>query len=444
MPKLDNYNVGGGGVNLVKDPLQLADSELSQAQNAEWIPDSTKGGEGALSKRGGLAVLTSGLAGTLLGIIGLPLNTTYTRTLYFGLGAKDTDTWLTTTDGTTFTTVTAPRIAAKWYQKFQSALTGQSSLNFCNRRAVSFKTLGMYGGDNFTIDSTNPVVEMWNGTDNVELFRIPIGPESDGTNPIAITDMLQANNKVYLAIAERASGGSFHGGRILSYDPITGQVKQVANAIGLGSGEVSGGNPTCLAWYQGQLWVGQHATNSGAADVGKVIRCYPDIDTAWTVDVSNLDGKPNSLCVFKGNLYTATSTSDGTGTITKRAASSATWSNVDTFSQANYTHLIEYNSTLFACRYVDDATDKLDIMASTDGSTWASSRDVYTNDSSSSLRHCLGAIVFNGLLFYGFQTSASDDLGTSGFIMKYNGSAWTKISTDGNMNGPFFTLLQRT
>src|SRR3990167_10416482 len=81
--KLSLKDVGGGGVNLVKGPLQLADNELTQAQNAEFVLNEASGGIGVLSKRGGLAALNgSAMAGTVHGMIGLPLETTYTRTLY--------------------------------------------------------------------------------------------------------------------------------------------------------------------------------------------------------------------------------------------------------------------------------------------------------------------------------------------------------------------------
>ena len=71
--QVNNYNFGGDGVNIVKDPLQMADGEASQLQNAELVSDQARGGQGSLSKRGGLIALTSALAGSILGMIALPL-----------------------------------------------------------------------------------------------------------------------------------------------------------------------------------------------------------------------------------------------------------------------------------------------------------------------------------------------------------------------------------
>lgn len=72
---MNNYNLGGGGVNIVKNPTQLADNELTRAKNAEYHPDEGTGGEGAITKRGGLAKLfAEGLGGAILGMIGLALD----------------------------------------------------------------------------------------------------------------------------------------------------------------------------------------------------------------------------------------------------------------------------------------------------------------------------------------------------------------------------------
>ena len=102
MASITVYNLGGGGVNLVKGELHLADNELSNCQNAEIVSDQVAGGEGVLAKRGGLAAVnSSALAGSISGMIGTDLLTTYTRTMLISKGTEDSTTWVTTTDGTT-------------------------------------------------------------------------------------------------------------------------------------------------------------------------------------------------------------------------------------------------------------------------------------------------------------------------------------------------------
>lgn len=51
--KINVYQLGTGGVNLSKGPMQMGDNEVLSAQNAELVQDVEKGGEGSLSKRGG-------------------------------------------------------------------------------------------------------------------------------------------------------------------------------------------------------------------------------------------------------------------------------------------------------------------------------------------------------------------------------------------------------
>lgn len=55
--KLNLYQIGNGGINIVKVGLQPADDELLQSQNAELVIDSENGGISTISKRAGYANL---------------------------------------------------------------------------------------------------------------------------------------------------------------------------------------------------------------------------------------------------------------------------------------------------------------------------------------------------------------------------------------------------
>jgi hypothetical protein len=443
------YGMGSGGVNLVKDPLELDDVEATQLQNAELVPDESKGGEGSLSKRGGLSALTSALAGSILGMVALPLQSNYVRTLYIAMGsANAAKKWLKTTDGTTFTTASTPTLGAKQYDKYTAVLAGQSALTSSpHGHGVTYKNRALYIGDDYTPGDTTLTVPIitFDGTNYDTLFRIPMGSNTDGTGPYAVTDVLQANGKIYIAVAEKAASSSFHGGRVLAYDPINNTLSQVCNAIGSGTGEVSGSNvPVCLAWFNGQLFCGLHASNSGTADIGKVIRCYPSVDTTWTTDVSNLNGKPNAMIVFKGALYVCTDTSDSIATVSKRGTT-GTWSDVETVSgTSSYMQPQVYNDKLYVCQVVDDVSDTVKIRVTTDGASWSDSRDVYTNDLGSNRIKPTGSIVFNGLLFYAFPPNTGSDTGTDGFLLKFNGTTWTKLTSETNIGGQMFTLVTRS
>ncbi len=446
--QVNNHNFGGDGVNIVKDPLQMGDSEASQLQNAELVPDQTLGGQGSLSKRGGLIALTSALAGSILGMISLPLQTIYTRTLVLGQGTEDSDTFLQSTDGTNFTQLSTPLRPARTENKYKDPLSGQTVLNNCSRRGASYKQQVFYVGDDYTVGTTNPPIDSWDGTNAVEMFRIPIGQNSDGTPPIAVTDMLAANGKIYFCLVElEASASAFHAGRVMEFNPQTNTLRQVANAIGPQTGEVDDddGIPSCLAWYQGKLWMGLHASNSGVADVGAVYWCYPDVDTSWTVDVSNLNSKPNSLVEFKGNLIAACSYSDGNGDIIRRLSSTGAWTNVSSQATTDFMMLRvnTFNNKVYCVRFSDSGAGDTEIMESSDGATWASVRDVQTDDAGGVEVRPVGAIQYGDDLFYAFESVNYADDDNDGFILRLRSGTWSKVYT-GNVSGPMMVLLTRS
>ncbi len=77
-------DLGLNGVNVDKNPLELATGELIQAQNASTEPSS---GNASIRKRPGLvAFTTSTTAGTVLGGIGVPVQNRLTGIAYFFIG----------------------------------------------------------------------------------------------------------------------------------------------------------------------------------------------------------------------------------------------------------------------------------------------------------------------------------------------------------------------
>ena len=71
MANLDVKNLGLNGVNVDKNPFELAEGELTQAQNAF---SDTNAGKASLRKREGLvAFTTTSTAGIVFGGIGVPL-----------------------------------------------------------------------------------------------------------------------------------------------------------------------------------------------------------------------------------------------------------------------------------------------------------------------------------------------------------------------------------
>lgn len=87
MPPLKVYDMGTYGVNVDKNPVELDDNELQQAQNAIRTEGTGKG----IRKRPGLVEFnTEDAAGSVLGGITVPLVDMFTgdSILYMGRGGE--------------------------------------------------------------------------------------------------------------------------------------------------------------------------------------------------------------------------------------------------------------------------------------------------------------------------------------------------------------------
>lgn len=83
---IDVTELGKRGVNVDKNPLELGDNELTQAQNAINDPAA---GDSSIRKRPGLvAFTTTSTGGTILGGVGVPLQHLLSGThfIYIGRG----------------------------------------------------------------------------------------------------------------------------------------------------------------------------------------------------------------------------------------------------------------------------------------------------------------------------------------------------------------------
>ena len=433
-----NYAIGADGVNLVKDPLKLLDTEVTQAQNVEYVANELTGGILAPAKRGGLAVLNgSALAGTILGLLGLPLKTTYTKTLYAARQTEDANTFARSTNGTTWTDTSTP-LAPVADAKFSDNTNVQT-----HRRHVAFKNFIAYPGNGYTKNTDNPTICLWDGAEAYTVTTVPIGPSSNGNPPFVIVDMLTANGTTYLAISDPGGSAPNRPGRVLAINLATGQMRQVASAFGGGSGEVDAGAPACLCWYMDQLWVGLNGENT-TDDIGKIVRCHPDVDTSWTTEVANLRSHITSIAAFKGDLYATTRSSVTLGArIQKRAVATGVWSAVATSAagaggSGHYGHLIVYSGSLYCVEY-HATTPVIHIVSSADGTTWGTSRDVDSVDSGVAGNLPGGAALFGSDLYFGFRSLTA--AGVDGFIMRLSGGAWTKVLTD-NLGGPLVVLTE--
>lgn len=433
-----NYGFGKDGVNLVKNPLEMADGELSQAQNAEYVPDQVAGGESALSQRGGLVALNgSALAGSVLGMVGLNLKTTYTRTLYAGKGSEDATTFRKTTNGTSWSNSSTPLVPNR-NSKFTDA-NGERDA----RRIASFRNFIVYPYDTYTKGTDNPILAIFDGTDALQLGAIPVGPSATTSTPaFAIVDMVTANGIVYFAVHDPGGSAPDLTGRVMSLNLETGVIKQIATPFGPGTGEITGGYPTCLCFYQDQLWVGLQGNTTTDA-IGKIVRCYPTIDATWTSDIATLSGFPCSLAVYKGDLYAGTQSSTSSAEkVYKRTATSRAWAasftGVGAGASAFCTSLIVYGTDLYAAQY--HTTAPTIHIKKWDGSSWTTDRDVDSVDGATAQMPG-NAVILGSDLYYAFR--ALTDGGNDGFVLRRSAGTWTKVDTD-NFNGMLTVLVERT
>lgn len=431
------YKFAQGGVNLAKSPLHLSDDEVTQAQNAEIVPDSGVGGDGSISKRGGLSVLSAALAGGIVGLFGLPLLTSYTRTLYTARGSQNSNTFSTTTNGTSFISTASPLALS-----IQSNWTDENGARDAHRM-VAFKTFIIYPGNDYTKGSSNPTIDIWDSTTAQLMESVPVGPSGNGTFAYAITDMLTANSLVYLTVHDPGGTGTNLAGRVMVLDPITGQLFQVLNAFGNNTGEVTVGYPNSLAWYQGQLWTG---LNNGATtdNIGKVVRCYPATDTIWTTDVSNLPANVSSLAVYNGDLYAGLQSSAANAPkVSRRSATTGAWVTSYTSASAagdtgHIASLIVYGSNLYGVDYSTQGGNSIKIKKF-DGTSWTTDRDVVATDGGSTQLPG-SSVLFGADLFFVFRSTTAG--GADGFIMRLSSGSWSKVDT-ANYDGPLAVLVAR-
>ena len=435
--KLNIYKLCQSGVNVSKNALQLSDDEATQLQNVSLTEEN-----GALSKRRGLSVLNgSALAGSVSGLSIINLLSTYTRTLMLPKGTEDSTTWVTTTDGATLANTSTPARSAD-FDKYTDENIARAA-----RRIAAYRNYVYYPGNSYTQDTDNPELNVWDNTASNIVTRIPIGPSGNNSPAYTITDMLTANGRIYLGVHDPGGTGANIAGRVLEYNPETGLLKQIGNAFGPGTGEVTGGCPSALAWHLGQLFVGLNGSTT-TDGIGKIVRIRPGFETTFTTDVSNLVSHISTMREYKGDMYVGTQSSVSTGArIIKRTASTGAYTTQVTSGggaggDGHYASMWEHSSTLYCVEYFSGGTDILHILSSTDGASWSTSRDVDANDAPANPPQLPGSIMTLGSdLFVVFRSIsiASND----GFVMRLRSGTWSKLATD-NYAGPAIVQTVRS
>lgn len=449
---MNNYNLGGGGVNKVKNPLQLADNELTKAQNAEYHPDADAGGEGAITKRGGLTKLyAGGLGGAILGMIGLGLDEAQAiQMLMAALDDQETNEFLRSFSGTLWTETGTPNRAVD-IVRMRSGITQQ--VGQFPARGVTVDGVFYYPGNNYTWDTatpangTEPEVVSWDGSTAAQLTTIDA--QAGWNNAHVITDMiLGGDGVVYISTWDPGGSGTTSRGRVLSLNLSTGATTLIGVPFSSTGGHQTGGMPQTLAWHNSKLWVAQ-GNDQGAitmtVDTGRILSITPG-DPSWTADKTDLSSDGRSMVEFNGDLYVATrglitGGGDRPARIYKRAVSGGAWSVVhgtgglggDSYS-GFYTSLTVYDGALYAMQYSDNidqlGTNATRIWKSTDGTTWAVDYDLMSSLSITRRIPGMGLVV-GSTLYYAAMLSSGDD----GFIVAKSGGSWSAVSSNKSLSG---------
>jgi len=213
------------------------------------------------------------------------------------------------------------------------------------------------------------------------------------------------------------------------------------------SGDITGGYPSCLAWHQGQLFVGLNGHTGLGAVAGKVVRCRPSTDSAWTSDVVALLGFPTTMETFKGDLYVGMRGFAGTTAprVYKRTAATGVYTSVENGADNGityYSSLCVYNDELYVALFEGGGgTPVAHIRKTADGASWSTDYDVDANVAGwTNTRTPVNMIVFNGILFSSWKCAGS---GTDGFVLKRSGGTWSTAFT-GNVIGHMGILTERT
>lgn len=298
--KIDIYNLGELGVDVVKSPLHQSDGDLIQAQNA--MPDPS-GLEGGIRKRDGMTKLNAiALTGTIEGAYSVPLPMPGGRRYYVGIGNLE---WYVSIGGVTGWAggVTTP-----------TPVTGRNNL-------ISFRGRMFYGRETA---SSAAMVRVWDGvTDNV-LARMP--PTPDPAGPV-VTDHIGAmwihRGELYAFTWSNASSY----GQVYKVDLVTGAVVRV----GATESSSEGFYREVGLVYLDSSWI------LGAHDIAAVstpsVRTIKKAGEAFSVD--HVQAAPHLRfdggAVYRGDLYVGTATINANNPIIeKRDVETEAWTTSDT------------------------------------------------------------------------------------------------------------------
>lgn len=423
--KIAIYNLGQLGVDVVRDATHLDDGAFTTAQNAQV--DSVQG-IGGIRKRDGMTRLNaSALAGSVRGLIGLPLpdRTTLTRTFWLPLNDASSNTFKKSTDGTSWVDQTTPTKAVR---EVNGGIEVAIAMGDYQRIWQGFADKLYYPGNDYTGGTTAPTLHSWDGTTDLLIATIPDNPK-EALRPKCITSLLPYSpTQLLVATADDGTGTGNGRTRILLLDLTSGTMQQIGQETDLIAGHIVGG----LLLWQGRIWISFRNANGGIALTTYYAR--PG-DATWTLDDSfgTAHGYCSGLVIFKGNLYQGSGADVGANGLIRKRTTGAVWSTEHTSDgtgAGNYCGpliVAADESKIFAYRnsVSGGAAPQIRIMESTDGTTWSTSYDISANLSNSYTRSGMPFRDSNGDIYWPLSAGSVPSVG--GLLKRTNAGAWSIV-----------------
>jgi hypothetical protein len=434
--KINVHNVGRLGVNVDASEVYKEDGELTQAQNAVPIDDG-------LGKRPGLVKVNAiAAAGSILGGVGVPLvlltnevggtslGAAPSRKIFWGRQEKDAGVsgmgeaslgWWTSTDkfATAATEISSGTPANPRGDQVEfAAASKQAGWHIGSPGAACVvKNRLIYAADGYSVGGAAPI-RAFDGSVDQEIARITPGAlTADTADGYGVMSMLAVNdNTVYLTVYRR-SGGSAHGGFILSLNPSTGAIAELGT-IALATDQI----PYCLAWHMGRLWMGTRDNDGTGFTAGQIWWIRPGIDTAWTLDRTMAVGWGcSSLTSFQGQLFAGSICSSADDTVVEVRSSVGAWTTsltITTAEASSFLGAVVFESNLYIAHHM--LTSLATVIKKFDGSSWST---VFTGSGGAGVteRAMPSAFIDDTTVYFG---GGGANIGAI-LLTSTDGSSWT-------------------
>ncbi len=380
---INAYNLAEIGVDVDKAQIHKEDGSLTKAQNATTDPTGVGGG---VRKRPGLVEFNAlALSGAANGGIGAPLallantinGTSLTggpvRTQYWGrmtkaVGVGATQGWWSSVDGfaTAAVAILAGTPGNPRASEVSDATTPFSGMGTgMPGAAVVYKNKIYYAGTH-TRGTDTPPIRIFDGTTDNEFVRVPFNPTLT-TNNCAIQSLLLVGDTIYLSVHDgNAADAGARTGRVFSLNPSSGAL------LPLGAAFPAGYAPYSLCWHAGRLWAGT-IWRPNTEVPGDVSWIRPNIDTAWTLDRTQSQGRGCSFLIsYKGELFAGTGLGATSATcVVEKRTTLGVWSislSTGAGAGSGFTNAVVFNNKLYANQI--NATGPAFTVRQYDGTSW--------------------------------------------------------------------------